>query len=338
MRLSEQQLKILSAVHLDARASVAELAKKTLLRAHTVRRALATLQTRQLINPYCIVNVSSLGLTDYGVFIRRLTESELDRKRFVDLLKSSPNVCWLVETAGAFQYMLSFLCHSSIELDSYISSLGRAVSRVIRGRSIATRIRWQLFPLQLPSVPARNVRTRLSISYSQCLAAAHLDELDVRVLTVVCREARASYAELARKVKLPVTTFQYRVQKLLDIGVIVGFAHDINYTALGLRKYMLIVYERSTDPEFSRRFECFCAEHPRITTCLRSLGEWNYEIDVYTTNGDELADIRQQIFEQFGDSIADIEVVEYLTTHKLMPYSGTSVLLKQDFKHRLDPR
>ena len=149
-----------------------------------------------------------------------------------------------------------------------------------------------------------------------------VDEVDLKILKAISLQPDAPYSVIARLLAIPVSSLQYRINRLISDGILLGFAYHVNYDVLELRKSLLLVYERGSDPAFAKAFEDYCRKHPAVTTCLRSLADWNYEIDVHTESGDQLAKIRQDILEKFGSSIAEIENLEYLNTHKLVPYPG----------------
>ncbi len=55
-----------------------------------------------------------------------------------------------------------------------------------------------------------------------------LDSLDRMILNVLQEDGRASYSEIARRLKVPESTVRLRVKKLVDRGVIRKFAALIN--------------------------------------------------------------------------------------------------------------
>ncbi len=55
-----------------------------------------------------------------------------------------------------------------------------------------------------------------------------LDSLDRMILNILQEDGRASYSEIARRLKVPESTVRLRVKKLVDRGVIRKFAALIN--------------------------------------------------------------------------------------------------------------
>lgn len=60
-----------------------------------------------------------------------------------------------------------------------------------------------------------------------------MDELDVKILSLLQQNARLSYREIARELKVAVGTVYNRIKKMEEEGVIRGFAPIIDYEKLG---------------------------------------------------------------------------------------------------------
>ena len=80
--------------------------------------------------------------------------------------------------------------------------------------------------------------------------------------------------------------------------------------------------ERKITRKFRQDFEEFCRTNPHVTTCLRVISEWTYEVDVQVDSNLELGQLRQNILEIFGKNISRVESIEYIKTHKMCPYPG----------------
>ncbi len=61
----------------------------------------------------------------------------------------------------------------------------------------------------------------------------HLDDTDERILADLADNARATFAEIAARVKLSAPAVKRRVDRMLDCGVIRGFTTVVDRSALG---------------------------------------------------------------------------------------------------------
>jgi len=60
-----------------------------------------------------------------------------------------------------------------------------------------------------------------------------VDELDIRILSVLQRNARLSYREIARELKVAVGTVYNRIRRMEEEGIIRGYAPVLDYEKLG---------------------------------------------------------------------------------------------------------
>jgi DNA-binding Lrp family transcriptional regulator len=69
------------------------------------------------------------------------------------------------------------------------------------------------------------------------------EPLDLGILQALQSDARSSYRDIARKLKISVGTVHSRVSKMQEAGVIRGFSVDINYSELGYGITALILVQ-----------------------------------------------------------------------------------------------
>jgi Lrp/AsnC family transcriptional regulator for asnA, asnC and gidA len=67
------------------------------------------------------------------------------------------------------------------------------------------------------------------------MTSIELDELDKNILKALQKDARLSYAELGRHLDVAETTVRFRVNRLVDSGVITRFAALLDPIKVGLK-------------------------------------------------------------------------------------------------------
>jgi len=67
-----------------------------------------------------------------------------------------------------------------------------------------------------------------------------VDELDIRIISLLQKNARLSYREIARELDVAVGTVYNRIKKLEEEGVIRGYAPILDYEKLGFGLTALI--------------------------------------------------------------------------------------------------
>ena len=135
----------------------------------------------------------------------------------------------------------------------------------------------------------------------------HIDSLDKKILTVLIKDARMPFLEVARRCKVSGAAIHQRVQHMLDAGVISGTQFNLNPKGLG---YLTCAYigiqvnltSTSTHEEVFNRIR----KIPEIVECHHITGKYSLLIKIYTRNNEHLKSI---ITEQI-QSIPEIILTE----------------------------
>jgi Lrp/AsnC family leucine-responsive transcriptional regulator len=144
---------------------------------------------------------------------------------------------------------------------------------------------------------------------------AHLDATDAKLLEALATDARASLAELARRVGMSAPSVSERVRRLEETGVIQGYTARVNPKALGLP---LAVWLRVRPlPGQLRKVAEFLQELPEIVECDRITGEDCFIARAYVRSVEDL--------ERLIDTI-----IPYATTN-------TSIIQSSPVERRLPP-
>ncbi|MCL4519734.1 MAG: Lrp/AsnC family transcriptional regulator [Thaumarchaeota archaeon] len=70
-----------------------------------------------------------------------------------------------------------------------------------------------------------------------------IEELDLRIIRALQKDARSSYRDIARRLDIAVGTVQSRIRKLEEYGVLKGFSVDLDYSKMGFGLTALILLQ-----------------------------------------------------------------------------------------------
>ena len=126
-----------------------------------------------------------------------------------------------------------------------------------------------------------------------------MDERDLRILAALQRDARATYADVARQVGLSPSSVHQRVRKLEESGVIRGYRAEIDPAAVGLGVTALISV-MPLDPKQPDDLPDRVEELPEIEDCYSVAGDENYILKVRTRSTTDLEDLLRRLREKAG--------------------------------------
>lgn len=116
-----------------------------------------------------------------------------------------------------------------------------------------------------------------------------LDRLDLRLLALLQDDARATSAELARRVGLSGPGLQKRLKKLEAQGVILRYATLVDREAVGLDLlcfvHVMLAHHR---PNSVKRFPGRVKGMREVLECHFLTGEFDYLMKIVVANHDEL--------------------------------------------------
>jgi len=117
-----------------------------------------------------------------------------------------------------------------------------------------------------------------------------LDKLDRKILSMVSKDARVPFLEIARKCKVSGAAIHQRIQKLNRLGVLTGSKFTINPKKVGLKTcaYMGIFLEKAS---LYKDVLLELQKIPEITQCHYTTGNYSIFIKIYTRDNEHLKTI-----------------------------------------------
>ena len=120
----------------------------------------------------------------------------------------------------------------------------------------------------------------------------HIDSLDKKILTLLTKDARIPFLEVARRCKVSGAAIHQRVKHLLEARVISGTQFNLNPKGLG---YLTCAYigiqvnltSTSTHEEVFNRIR----KIPEIVECHHITGKYSLLIKIYARNNEHLKSI-----------------------------------------------
>lgn len=145
-----------------------------------------------------------------------------------------------------------------------------------------------------------------------------IDDLDRQILTLLQKDARLSYREIAKELGIAVGTVYNRIKRLEEDGVIKGFYPKLDYEKLGYGLTAIIGVR---------------AQGKRIVEIEREIARDDHVMCVYDVTGEfdiiVVAKFRdRKDMNKFVKSVLSIDGVEKTTTHVAMEIVKEDMNLK----------
>ena len=118
---------------------------------------------------------------------------------------------------------------------------------------------------------------------NDALPVVDLDDFDRKILAVLRRDGRITYTDLAQCIGLSKTPCQQRVRRLIDKGVITGFAAIVDPAKVGLDHVAFAEVKLSDTREAAlKQFNAAVRAIPEVEECHMIASSFDYLLKVRT--------------------------------------------------------
>jgi Lrp/AsnC family leucine-responsive transcriptional regulator len=126
-----------------------------------------------------------------------------------------------------------------------------------------------------------------------------MDAIDRQLVALLLDDARLTYQELGRAVRLSANTTADRVRRLRAKGIISGYHARLDYEAIG-RPLILISDIRLREGYDNARFHASLADIPQVVEAFRITGEYDYQLRLACTGTAEFERILDALKTEHG--------------------------------------
>lgn len=150
-----------------------------------------------------------------------------------------------------------------------------------------------------------------------------LDDIGLRILDELQRDARLSFAELGRRVHLSTPAVAERVRRMEDAGIITGYHATVNPAALGLAIRAII--RLKANQQNYERVRSAVAEIPEVIDCHHVTGADDLVMTVLVRSVGHLEAVLDRL-RPFGDHVTSIVLSSPVSSRPVSPPhdSGTT--------------
>ena len=121
----------------------------------------------------------------------------------------------------------------------------------------------------------------------------NLSDKDLIILDELQKNCRASFKEIAKKAKVPLSTVYSKIEKFENEGYIEGYHAKLDNKKLGMRAtaFTMIGYEKANGPEFltQREMADEIAKIPDVQEVYIVAGDWDIIIKICSEHIDDIA-------------------------------------------------
>lgn len=131
---------------------------------------------------------------------------------------------------------------------------------------------------------------------------------DRKILKELFDNGRTPFSVIAKKVGLSKEVVNYRVKKLIDKGILLGFNTVININKLGWQIYFINIRLRNIDDAVEQEIIKIMTNHPNIAQVIKCMGNYDLILKVFVKDYIEVNNLMKNIELRFKTHIDEYAI------------------------------
>lgn len=293
--------KILYELDVNARQTYLQIAKKVGLSKDVVIYRIKNLLKRKIINGfYTVIDTSKLGYFTVRAYIRFQNTNPQKEQEIIDFVSKLKNALWVGKVDGHWNFVFGIWVKTFQEFDKMWLDFEKQFRKHIQQKEISVFIHY--LHLRRNYLVDRK-KTDPSIDVVGASKEEKLDETNLKLLSILAKDARISLIDLTKELNLTSKAISYRIKQLEKKKIILGYRAMLNLNSIGFHYYKVDL--NLEDLSKINQLRTFISVHPNIVYSERALGGSDFEFDIECQSFQEFQKIINELKEKLGDTIRD---------------------------------
>ena len=316
-KLDLKDRKILYELDLNARQSDSEIAKKTGLSREAVRYRINKLQEEGYIHYFMtILNSMKLGFEWYRTFFKFQNLTLEKEEEIIGWLKK--HASWITRVEGIWDLNTGIFCKNAYEYRDIINEFCLKYNEYIVQYDVAIVTRmWHYHKDYLLDKKIKTSKYEImGFNEKEKYEYEKIDETDYKILSVLLKNARMKTIDIAREIKSTEIVVRYRIKKLVEKGIILGFRPFLDISKLGYIYFKVHFSLHNLNTEKKKQIFSYMHQHPNTVHTTELVGGDDLETEFQVKNNEGLYAHIKEIRTKFGDIIKEYYFMQYTQEYK----------------------
>ncbi|MEK6949102.1 MAG: winged helix-turn-helix transcriptional regulator [Nanoarchaeota archaeon] len=312
--LDERDRKILVELDKNSRQADSEIAKKLGISKQVTNYRIQKIVEKKIIsNFYTIINVGSLGLNSYYVFLQLEKIDKNQENELLEKINSLDYVGWLVSGTGRWDAVVLIYADSISTFDKLLSEIINLCGDHLHEYNFTTLITAEHISYKFLA----EMRDIHSAKQTEKIKEVSLDEIDKKILSAIAQNARLSIMEISHLIKMPPHVVNYHLKRLIKLKIIEGFKPKIDINKLGYQWHLLLIQIRNVTEARKKEFVHFCKQYKKIYYVTNTVGLYNLMLDAHVSSVEEFKEVLLELKSRFSDVIRLYESMIIFEEYKI---------------------
>ena len=308
LRIDDLDLKLLYELDKNSKIPVTQLAKKLRVSREIVKYRIKKLTDAKIIKSFTtMINPAKFGYIIYKIYIKFHNLEKTREEQLKDFLLEHKNVFWLARCDGTYDFIIGVYVSNITEFNDFIMEFNKEYSNNIFSRHISNSVFVDIY--RKDYLTSENSET---VFWGGVPKDEKMDELSKKVLKLIAENSRMPIAEICEKANSTPKTVIEKIKSMEKKKIILGYRIILDLSKINKENFKAIFYFQNIDPNKEKLFKEFCKLNPNVCYYIKTIGEWDVELDIEIEDFKKYNILLRTIKEKFGEIIKTIDSV-YLT-------------------------
>ncbi|MDE1825445.1 MAG: AsnC family transcriptional regulator [Candidatus Micrarchaeota archaeon] len=304
--------RILYQLDLNARQSDSEIAKKIGLSRDAVSYRINNLVKWGYIKYFVtIINTTKLGYDWYRTLFRFQNLSAEKETEIIDYL--AKRVTYITRAEGQWDFITSAFFKNVYEYRDFIREFVGNYSNYIERSDVAIITRMWSYHRNYLLGEKREELNYEVVGFDERVPYQHvqIDEIDYKILVALSKNGRAKTVEIARQIGSTEMVVKYRMNKLIENGIILAFRPIFDARKLGYFYFKVNFSLHNISTKNREKILSYIHQYNNIIYSMELIGGSDLETHIEVKNTDGLYKYIEDMRREFGGIIRDHWFMEY---------------------------
>jgi DNA-binding Lrp family transcriptional regulator len=306
--------RILLALDMDARKPDSSIAKIVGLSKQLTNYRIKRLEKQNIIESYYpVIDHTKLGLQLYRIALKFENVTKEKEQEILNYLKN--NASWMVSVLGEYDIWMALYVKNEFNFMNFWNDFYDKYGYYVESRWISLMTKFLNFERSFIYLKKKNRDRKFVVGENPKILI--LDKIDSKILQELTKNARQTSLELSKKISQTERITRYRIKKLEEKKIILGYRPFVNTSLLNLKYYKLFIQLKDAKKQDIKKITSYIIQNPNVVYNTEALGGYDFEIEVHFQNSQELMDFISTLRESFPTNIKNITHMEYIKEHKI---------------------
>ena len=269
---------------------------------------------RGVIQRFCtLIDYSKLNVLNFRVYFKVSYINEEKFEELISYLVSEPHVSWMAACGGRYDLICTFFTLNPSQFNKTLRGIMAKFPEQLKNYTVLTTVVIRGFGRKYLF---KDFSVLPETIFGGDRKPEEVDDIDMKILSKIAEDARVSSVKIGEKLSLTPKTVIQRIKKLQNREIIVGFKPLLNSRKMGYTSTLLLIKYHNVSSDLENDLIQYLKAHPHVVSAVKTLGEWDIEIEVEVEEAVELRKVEMEIRQKFALLIQQIESIPLYQSYK----------------------